>query len=200
MFVITADQRRSRRHGDLVPQALDLLNAPLLRPGRVRRFERTAGDEIQGVVDSPPTVVDVVVQLVRTDAWRLGVGIGEADTPMPRSTRAASGPVFVSARLAVTAARSSPQHLAVRGRTYAGSDPVRLAESALWLLSSVLRRRTPEGWEVVDLLQTGMSQREAATALAISESAVSQRVERAGWAEEQRGRELAVHHLLGADT
>lgn len=204
MFVITADQRHSRRLGDLVPAALESLNTQPRRKGHVRAFERTAGDEIQGVLDSPAAVLDLVTLLVRTDAWRIGIGIGEVDRPLPRSTRAGRGSAFVAARAAVEAAHTSAQHLAVVSahspRPYAEGDPARDAESALWLTSSVLRRRTPEGWQAVDLLQQGMTQREAARVLGVSESAVSQRVVRAGWAEEQRGRELCLLHLALVDA
>lgn len=201
MFVVTADQRHSQRIGDRVPEALATLNVRPRLPGLRRVFERTAGDEIQGVCDTPAAVTEVVVRLVRLASWRVGIGIGEVDHPQPRSTRAGSGPAFVAARKAVDAARRSPQHLAVvGGQPYGQADPAHDAESALWLTSSVLRRRSTEGWEVVDLLEAGRPQGEAAQILRISESAVSQRVARAGWAEERRGRELCTLHLGLADA
>lgn len=201
MFVVTADQRRSRRVGDRVPAALDKLNTRPLPQGVRRRFERTAGDEIQGVCEAAEGVVTVIRRLVRSDGWRVGVGVGDIDRPLPRSTRAGSGAAFVAARRAVGLARRSPQHVAVVGaRSYRHGDPARDAESALWLTCSVLRRRTEEGWEVVDLLAAGHSQVEVASMLGITESAVSQRVSRAGWLEERRGRELCVLHLGLADT
>jgi len=43
VFVITADQRASRRGPDLVPAALTSLKE--VRPQPVRAFDRTAGDE-----------------------------------------------------------------------------------------------------------------------------------------------------------
>jgi len=201
MFVVTADQRHSRRTGDLVPAALAALNTRPRVPGLRRAFERTAGDEIQGVCDDAAAVTELVLRLVRLGTWRVGIGVGAIDLPLPRSTRAGSGPAFVSARAAVDAARRSPQQLAVVGdRDYGQADPVRDAESALWLTSSVLRRRTTEGWEVVDLIAAGRSQVQAARTLGVSESAVSQRVARAGLAEERRGRELCELHLRLADA
>jgi hypothetical protein len=201
VFVVTADQRRSRRVGDRVPAALDALNTRPRLQGLRRRFERTAGDEIQGVCEAADGVVTVVRRLVRLDGWRIGVGAGEVDRPLPRSTRAGSGAAFVAARRAVERARRSPQQVAVVGvRSYGHGDPARDAESALWLTCSVLRRRTEEGWEVVDLLDDGHSQVEIASKLGITESAVSQRVSRAGWLEERRGRELCVLHLGLADV
>ena len=81
MFVITADQRGSRRGPDLVPAALTRLKS--VRPKPIRAFGRTAGDEIQGVAQDPLTVVDVVVTLMRGIDWRLGIGIGPVDEPLP---------------------------------------------------------------------------------------------------------------------
>ena len=209
MYVVTADQIDSRRTGDEVPQAITLLAG--VRPGAERAFERTAGDEIQGVTDDPADVVAVVESLVREDRWRIGIGVGSVEWPLPDSPRAGRGPAFHAARDAVTAAHSSTGQLAVRlgggvRRTAAVGETdevrarhTRYAESALALLARLLRARTAEGWEVVDLLAAGLTQRAAAERLGVSASAVSQRARRAGWVEQGRAVELAVHHLSLAD-
>jgi hypothetical protein len=90
VFVLTIDQRHSRRMGDLVPALLDEL-ATSDTWTTVRSFERTSGDEVQGVLDTPAAVVDLVLYLVRTDAWSVGIGAGAVDQPLPDSTRAGSG-------------------------------------------------------------------------------------------------------------
>ena len=195
MFVITADQRGSRRGPDLVPAALTGLQS--LRPKPLRAFDRTAGDEIQGVAQDPLTVVGVVVTLMRSNDWRVGIGIGPVDEPLPRQARAGRGPAFIAARHAVRSAHSTPAQLGV-----AQSPPASTAddaESALWLLCFVLRTRTDSGWEVTDLLTQGLTQQEIAHQLGISPSAVSQRVRRSGWAEQLRAQSLAKHHLSVAD-
>ena len=174
MFVISPAQRGSRRGTDLVPAALTRLQS--VRPKPIRAFDRTAGDEIQGVAEDPLTVVDVVVTLMRGKDWRLGIGIGPVDKPLPRQARAGRGPAFIAARQAVRSAHSTPAQLGV-----AQSQPdiaADNAESALWLLCFVLRTRTDSGWEVTDLLTTGLTQQEIAHRLGISPSAVSQRVRR----------------------
>ena len=49
VVVLTVDQVESRTGPDQVPAALDALRSvPCLRP-----FERTVGDELQGVLDEP---------------------------------------------------------------------------------------------------------------------------------------------------
>jgi hypothetical protein len=200
MLVLTADQKRSTRHGDRVPEALDLLGSS--PPAGVRLpFERTVGDEIQAVLDTPAAAVWATTCLVRLGGWRIGLGLGAVEEPLPSSTRAASGPAFVAAREAVSAAHTSPADLRVLRATdgasgYGQDDATRLAESALWLLAVVLRRRTPEGWEIVDMADAGMTGREMAERLQISPSAVSQRLGRASAEEARRGAELA-EALLG---
>jgi hypothetical protein len=200
MIVLTADQKRSTHHGDRVPEALGLL-AVSPPPGVRLPFERTVGDEIQGVLDTPAAAVWAMTCLIRLGGWRIGVGLGAVEEPLPPSTRAASGPAFVAAREAVSAAHTSPADLRVLRATdgasgYGQDDATHVAESALWLLAVVLRRRTPEGWEIVDMADAGMSGREMAARLRITPSAVSQRLARASAEEGRRGVELA-EALLG---
>jgi len=187
--VLTVDQRASRRTADRVAGALEELNATV---PVVLAFERTAGDEFQGVVDDPAVLTTAVERLLRADAWNIGVGVGPVDEPLPESTRAGRGPAFLHAREAVTAAKSAPWRLRV-----AGDDPgVRSLETALWLWAHVLGRRTPRGWEVADLVDAGATYDEAARRLGVTPSAVSQRAQAAGIVEGRRAREL-VTGLVG---
>lgn len=192
MFVLTVDQRASRAGADLVPELLAELNRRPRRTGLLRRFERTAGDEVQGVFDDARAAVDVVVELLRADQWYVGLGVGDVVEPLPRSTRAGKGPAFVLARDAVGKAKSSPHHVNVAG---ADEQAATRVETVLWLLAAVLRRRTERGWEVSDLLAEGLSRREVGEKLGISQSAVSQRAQAAGVVEEQRAVALATELL-----
>lgn len=195
MFVLTIDQRASRRGGDRVEPLLDRLGAS--EPARrfARPFERTAGDEVQGVLVDAAGVVDLVLLLVRSGQWSVGVGIGPVDEPMPASARAGSGPAYQYARDAVTRAKSVPQHVAVTGAVPAEAAD---AEAVFGLLGAVVQRRTGQGWEVVDLVTTGMTQREVAGKLGISPQAVSQRLAAALWHQERRARPLAARLLVRA--
>jgi len=192
VFVLTVDQRGSRVSGDLVPELLNSLNRRPRRAGLLRKFERTAGDEVQGVFSEPKATIDVIVELLRLDAWHIGLGIGEVIGPLPRSTRAGNGDAFVQARNAVTKAKYSPHHVNVCAADEALAERV---ETVLWLMASVLRRRSERGWAVADLLAEGLTRREIGVKLGISQSAVTQRAQAAGWAEEQRGRLLAAELL-----
>ncbi|MEU8224558.1 transposase [Kribbella sp. NPDC048915] len=194
VFVLTVDQRGSRSTSDLVPELLNSLNRRPRRPGLLRKFERTAGDEVQGVLSEPRPVVDVIVELLRSDSWYIGLGVGTVTEPLPRSTRAGSGEAFVFAREAVTRAKFSPHHLNVIGADKRSAEQ---AETVLWLMASVLRRRSERGWAVADLLAEGLTRREIGVKLGISQSAVTQRAQAAGVTEEQRGRVLAAELLAG---
>lgn len=123
MYVITADQRASRKSGDAVPQALERLGSTVEGSawGLYRPFERTAGDEIQGALTDAASALRVVLWLLRTDRWHVGLGIGPVEEPVPTSVRSARGPAFHAARAAVEAARRVDHHVAVRAAT--GSPP-----------------------------------------------------------------------------
>lgn len=186
-IVLTLDQRASRREGDRVPALLAALE-PL--PCRLP-FRRTAGDEVQALVTDPGHLPAALEQVLRSGGWRVGVGIGRIDAPLPDDVREARGPAFVHARAAVDAARHAPAGLRVRADATGG--PARALESALWLWAALLERRTERGWEVVDLVDGGSTYEAAAQRLGITQSAVSQRAQAAGLAEGRRARELVVH-------
>jgi hypothetical protein len=182
VVVLTVDQESSRERPDRVPDALAALAGV---PTRLR-FERTVGDEIQGVLDDPAAVVAALEVLIRSGEWNIGIGIGAVETPLPDQARAGRGPAYLRAREAVTAAKSSPW----RVRAVGDGDPARALESATWLWAALLSRRTPRGWEVADLVDRGLTYEEAGARIGISQSAVSQRAAAAGIAEGRRAREL----------
>jgi hypothetical protein len=193
MFVLTIDQQRSRSSRDAVPVLLDTLNSTYAER-LVLPFERTAGDEVQGLLEDPATVVDIAVRLVRASQWSTGIGVGQAELPLPDSVRAARGTAFLCARTAVDRAKNAPAGIAVEGEHPDATH----AESAFWLLGSLLSRRTEAGWEAVDEMIASQTQAKAATRLGISPQAINSRLQVAGWREEQRGRELVAHLLEGA--
>lgn len=200
-FVVTADQRDSRHHSDAVDPVLAQLRALSPTPW-VLPAERTAGDEVQLLVDSSAQLVRVVEVLVRDGRWWIGLGLGQVERPLPESTREARGGAYLAARQAVELAHRSPTGLRLVGdETVSGDaygDCIRNAEAALWLWQEVLSRRSSEGWQIVDLLEEGLGVGEAARRLGISPSAVSQRHRRAAWEQSVRGRELCAALLLQA--
>jgi hypothetical protein len=189
VVVLTVDQDGSREGFDQVPAALASLAAV---PTRLA-FERTVGDEFQGVLDDPAALVTALERLLRAGAWNIGLGVGAIETPLPDHARAGRGPAYIAARKAVTSAKNSPWHVRAVATGEDGSDDVRALESAVWLWAALLGRRTPRGWEVADLVDQGLTYDEAATRLSITQSAVSQRAAAAGIAEGRRARELVEH-------
>ncbi len=191
LVVLTIDQRDSRAGADRVPALMSTLNDAAL--GRLlRRFERTAGDEVQGVLDGSEPVLARLETLIRDGGWNIGLGVGPVEEPLPRSTRAGRGEAFLAARQAVNRSKQTPARLSVVGTDEYHSEHL---ETVLWLWAGVLSRRSARGWEVVDLIESGSSYTEAATALGISQSAVSQRAAAAGVVEGARARMLAGHML-----
>jgi hypothetical protein len=207
VWVLTIDQVDSRRVGDQVEAFLAHLGALAdprrLPPGAVRAFERTVGDEVQGVLDDAPLVVDVALAVLRRGGWSVGVGAGDVRTPLPASARAAEGPAFVLAREAVEAAKSraSAVPIAVRGSHPAAAAD---AQGVLALLAATAARRTAAGWAVIDALQADPGlrrQEQVAERLGITQQAVSQRLRTALWHEERAARPAAARLLaLAAAT
>ncbi len=192
MFVMTIDQRRSRRDADRVPDLLAHLDSTPV----VRGFERTAGDEVQAVLADPAAVVSVAMDLVRRGHWSVGIGIGPVEQPLPASTRAGRGPAFEHGRTAVEHAKSALTHVAVTGTDPA---PATAVATVLDLIALLVQRRSPQGWAAVELLAAGHTQTSAAQALGVSKQAVSQRLRTTAWQQEQAGRALAATLLTEAD-
>lgn len=194
MFVVTADQRGSRTGPDLVPAGLDAVTR-LAGPRLAIAPARTAGDELQVAIPDVRTVVDVALHLSRLQKWSVGIGVGRVEQPLPADVRAARGDAFVNAREGVDRAKKTPTRIAVVGGEEAAD-----AEALLRLLVELRDRRTAEGWELHDLLAEGLTQREAAARLGVTEGAVSLRARNAGLRTEESARPALERLLSRADA
>ncbi len=194
MFVLTVDQVGSRRHRDLVGPTVARLGELQTR----LPFTRTVGDEFQGVLADPLSVVDAILTLMRTSTWHIGLGIGPVEEPLPDDARAARGRAFVAARAAVEQAKREPGHVQV----VAPAAPAEAEDVAvvLQLLAALRDRRTEAGWEAVDRMAATGRQTEVAEQLGVSRQAVGQRLQAAGWALEQRTLPTLTRLLERADT
>lgn len=204
MIVLTVDQRRSRTGPDRVPAALDALAAAVGSP--VRPFERTAGDEFQGVLADGLSVAEAILVLVRQSWWSIGIGLGPVED-LPASTRAGRGPAFLAAREAVEAAKHEPRHLAVRGsvvtpRSLGAEQEQAVADvqAVAHLLVHVVAQRRPAGWEALDLIRGGATQQQAADRLGITRQAVGQRLTSAAADLDLPGRDALAHLIDTADA
>src|SRR5215208_1240397 len=191
-FVFTVDQIRSRAQQDLVEATL----AGLREVDTLLPFTRTVGDEFQGLVANPASVVDVTLSLMRTVGWHIGIGIGAVQQPLPSDARQARGPAFLAARSAVEAAKKQSTHLSVR------SVPDRVeahdAEIPFRLLIALQLRRSPQGWEAAELMDHGLTQAAAST-LAITRQALSQRLQAAHWSLDREARLVLARLLARAE-
>ncbi|PWJ62184.1 DNA-binding protein [Rathayibacter iranicus] len=199
MFVITADQRDSRHDDDRVEHAiaslLDRVDTSFVLPP-----ERTAGDEFQFVLDRADAVVPLVLALHRAEHWSIGLGIGPVEHPLPATTRAARGEAYFAARRAVESAKTRPTRFSLDPD--APGDAVPSATDVQALIDPLLLlrdSRTDAGWQIVDLLESGISQKEAAGRLAVTPQAVSLRVRAAGARVDGPAREAIARLLTVVD-
>ncbi|WP_104091410.1 hypothetical protein [Arthrobacter sp. GMC3] len=197
MFVLTIDQRGSRASQDRVPELLASL-ADI--PTRLA-FERTVGDEVQGLLEDPAAVVDVAMRALRTGHWHVGIGVGGVNSPLPARSHEAAGGAFIAAREAVEKAKKSGARvpLCVRGQTV---PEAAAAEAVLVLIGDLVRKRSESEWRVVDALMANQNplQTEVAHQLGISPQAVSKAILRSGWVEERNGALAAQILLSQADV
>jgi len=192
MYAITADQVDSRHGADLADDALALI-ADVGGPRLALPADRTAGDEVQALTADAATALAVALALLRTGSWRVGLGIGHVESPLPDATRAARGPAFIAARDAIEAAKRRPTRFAALGDDGA-------VQPLVDLLLALRDRRTPEGWELFDLVETGLTQQEAAKRLGITPQAASRRALAAGIRLDQAARPALVVVLRTAEV
>ena len=213
MFVMTIDQRGSTGAQDKVPELIARISR-LSNEG----FERSVGDELQGVVADAAEVVDIALHALRTGSWYVGIGVGAVNLPPGASPREGTGAGFVAARRAVELAKAAPTQVplsvvsgsmvsgstgkesgAMRGKGEEWNEGVRAcanAEAVLRLLGRVVQGRTEAQWRVVDALGGGYGehgrQKQVAAELGITEQSVSRTVLRSGWPEEWAARPAAA--------
>ena len=172
MIVITADQVDSRSTPDLAFETLELLNTTFAAH-LVLAADRTAGDEIQLLVDDGRAAVDIALTLTRTGRWSVGLGFGTVREPLGASIRESTGDAFVAARHAVDRAKKKQSRFAVAAEPASAS--ARDLEALIDLLLVLRARRSDQGWEMHDLVNRGLSQADAAARIGITPQSASKR-------------------------
>ena len=197
MFVITADQIDSRNDHDRAREMIARLAAQsdaafILPP------DQTAGDEIQVLLSAAGPTLDAILTLHRSGHWSVGLGVGTVRTPLPASTRQATGGAFIAAREAVLRAKKTEAHFALDvGQTDAAAPGI---EALLTMLLLLRQRRSPQGWQAGDLFESGLAQTDIADRLGITTGAVSQRLKAAQYRVEQAARPALVRLLEQLDA
>lgn len=199
MYVITADQVDSRHTSDAVEDTLASLNAAHTSALELPA-ERTAGDEIQLLTSDPASALSIVLELFREGRWSIGLGIGDVALPLGQSTRSSTGEAYFSARTAVDRAKPRPVRFACASAESIDQTLTEDFDALISILLLVLDRRTDGGWEVYDLLATGMTQADAADRLGITPGAVSLRVRAAGIRQEMAAVQALVRMLTTLDA
>lgn len=197
MFVMTIDQRSSRENPDLVPALIERLAGV----AAVLPFERSVGDELQGVIRDAEAVVEATMLALRDEVWHIGIGVGAVQLPLPPHSREAQGSAFIAAREAVERAKKSGNRVPLSVSGAIPSKQISAAEAVLRLLGGLVNGRSAAEWRILDQLTPGVrgNQAEVAAALKLSPQAVSNAVRRSGWLEERAGREAAALLLELAD-
>lgn len=172
MIVITADQVDSRSTPDVASETIDAINSTF-GGHLVLAADRTAGDEIQMLVDDGRTAVDIVLALTRTARWSVGLGFGTVRRPLGASIRESTGDAFVAARSAVDRAKKRQTRFAAAAEP--GRPQARDLEALVDLLLVLRARRSDQGWEIHDLVTRGLSQADAATEIGITPQSASKR-------------------------
>ncbi|GAA3292121.1 hypothetical protein GCM10017708_21830 [Arthrobacter citreus] len=191
-YVLTINQRDSRESGDLVP---DLIRSLRHLPAAVP-FQRSVGDEAQGVLADAPAAVEAALTAIRQRRWNVGIGVGELRPPLQQTILDNDGFGLVYARRAVDRARKTGERipLAVDGpdREIAAE-----AQAVLRLLGQIVASRTDAEWKVLDLMTPGArgQQKYVAELLGITTQAVSKAVVRSHWQEEWATRPAAARLL-----
>jgi len=198
VFVIIADQIGSSTDRDRVAGALAELTVRFgahypLAP------ERTAGDELQAITADAATALETVLMLLRGPHWRAGLGVGAVRMPLPGSIREASGPAFADARAGVEQAARRPTRFAIVASS-GGAPRGEQSRALIDLLLTHRARWSPAGWQLHDLLESGLTQAEAATQLGVTPQATSKRARAAALRVEADARHALVLLLsdLGA--
>lgn len=195
MFVLTADQVKSRDRTPLATATIDAVTARYARALPLP-VEQSSGDELQAVTPDPDAALGIALLLTRDGAWRVGLGIGSVD-PLGTSVRSSTGDAFVAARDGVNAAKSERRLLVVRAEP--DGDDARDLDALCGLLVTLRSARTPAGREIVDLVDALGTQSAAAEQLGISAAAASDRARRAGLKAELAARGALVRGLSALD-
>lgn len=195
MFALTIDQHRSRSGRDLVPELL----AALRGVRTVLPFERTVGDEIQGLPADADATLAALLIVLRDGHWQAGLGVGPLESPLPASVRAARGPALLDARAAVERAKGAgPVRVCVTSAS--APSAAAHAEALIGLIGTLVVRRTDAQWAVVDAVDATPTQRAAAKALGVSPQNVSQTLAASAIGVERAGYPVLVRLLEEADA
>ncbi|GAA1486102.1 helix-turn-helix domain-containing protein [Brachybacterium fresconis] len=200
MFVLSFSGAavRASAGSDPVPALLEALGSvPLARPA-----ERTAGPEVLAAASRAEDALDALLRAREEGPWRIGLGIGAVDRPLPGSVRELAGPAVEAAAAAVGGARTTPGvAIMVRAADERQRGTAEDAEAVLRLIGWMIRTRNRGQWQAVRALREdpAATQVQLAQRLGVTQQTVSRAVRTSGWREESAAHPLAVRLLSMID-
>ena len=171
-----ARARAQKRFGALVQQLNKRYSKQI-----AARFVITLGDEFQGLLRSTTVIPDIISELENDFSdrtLRVGIGLGQLYTQVPKYAINVDGPALHSARSAVEKAKSS----AVLGGVFEGFGTLDVILNGVARLLWFHRFKLTEQQRMFfNLLRKGLSQTQIAESLKISRQLVSKQLMSAGW-------------------
>ena len=164
-------------------------------------FARTVGDEFQGLLDDPVSVLGAILTLMRTPLWHVGLGIGPVDRPLPDDgdPRRARGS-GVPRRPGRGRRRRRPTRTTLQSSRPGAPDEAYDVKAVLDLLDTVRQGSDrPPGGRSSTSPRPGSRRPPPPHRLGISRQAVQQRLRAAGWAAEDAVRPTLVRLLARAE-
>jgi len=189
-IVVLLDQRDSKTNPDLVRKWENDLNRSL-GSKLALPFTRTIGDEMQSVIRDSAALGRIAREIVASGSWWMGIGIGEAEQPLPKDPREARGSAFWAAREAIGKAKakrkSRPIAVVQQGAFSPGTESlgIRLDE-CLGALAFIVSRRTGTQKKVADAYYASGGRFDAVVEkFGLTPQGARQRLNAAGAEEEQ---------------
>lgn len=149
------------------------------------KFLITLGDEFQGLLKPTDQIFDIItdiVEVLEPVQIRFGVGYGSITTNLHNVALGMDGPAFYLAREAIEEAHRFKGHMIVF-RNQSPNDSNLAVPTVLMLLSQIRNLWSPKHKLIHAYTRAGMSQIQIAAKLKITQSAVSQAIDKARIAE-----------------
>jgi hypothetical protein len=188
-IALTIDQRSSRTGGNRVDEWVSELNArydDMLE----QRFVAVVGDEMQALARDTTVVVDCVVRGIRYREWWVGIGVGAVEQPLGPTAARSEGPAFYNAREAVDRAKGQSYGYELVASNAEQEEDLRTVLNAVGYIAARRGPADSKRWQAVDLAAQGMRVGKIGDRLGIKSPSVSERLNTAGWREEQSLRAL----------
>jgi transcriptional regulator with XRE-family HTH domain len=171
MIAISAGQAAAGAPPGLAREAAVSI-AEAFAPSLVLPVDHSPGG-LRVLVAGGAAAVAITLDLTRSGWWAVGLGAGGMRRPLGTSIPQSTGDVLLAAGTALARAHKRPTRFAAD--SLPTIDLARDLESLLDLVLQLRSRRTEQGWQVSDLVATGLTQAEAAERLGITPQSASKR-------------------------